>query len=300
MICLIAAAVVWVSIVIKADDIYCNASYECVGEFISNSGDGFVYSLGYKANYGSISSIYVTGTFQRAYIRGAFGAHQIGTLYNSIYYIHAQSVGAVMDATNVIDVYGASGTAASSLAGSQFLASLYFYCYSHRTCDGADITGGWRYLTNNGARSFSNAQLSSATGGSGLELEFRGYYAGYNTTITCNDGHSCDVKCYGNVDLATEAVNLLLVVTMMWILFAVVMQVAERKTRLVISLVVIFFVLVNLLVVLLVKLSAVITVLFIVVVDILVMQQVYLTQKNCTAIMRVVHTIIFMEYQIFM
>ena len=74
--------VAWFSIVAKAGDIYCNASYECVGEFVNNNGDGHVYALGYKANYGSTSSIYGTGTAQSVLIRGAFGAYQIGTLYN--------------------------------------------------------------------------------------------------------------------------------------------------------------------------------------------------------------------------
>ena len=100
-----------------------------------------------------------------------------------------------MDASNVVQVYSAAGLGPSSLARSQFSISDYFLCYSHRSCDGASITGGQRFLANNGARSFSNARLSSMTD---LELEFRGYYAGYNTTITCNDGHNCSIKCYGN------------------------------------------------------------------------------------------------------
>ena len=100
-----------------------------------------------------------------------------------------------MDASNVVSVEGASGVAASSLARSQFSMRNLLYCSSHRSCDRVDISGGQAYPFNNGARSFSNAQGSSM---GDLELEFRGYYAGYNTTITCNDDDTCDVKCYGN------------------------------------------------------------------------------------------------------
>ena len=82
MICFITV-VACISIVIKADNIYCTASYECAGEFISNSGDGNIFSLGYKANYGATSTIYLTGARSQAEICGAFGAYQIGTLYNT-------------------------------------------------------------------------------------------------------------------------------------------------------------------------------------------------------------------------
>ena len=194
MICFVTV-LAWFTRVAKARNIYCNASYECVGQFINNSGNGSLYSLGYKANYGPTSTIYITGTSYGAYISGAFGGHRIGTLYNANNYLYASSVGAVVDATNVVDVHAVVGAAASSLARSQFLATLYFYCYSHHTCDGANITGGWKFPNNYGGRSFSNAQVHSM---GDLELEFRGYYAGYNTTINCNDGDTCGITCYGN------------------------------------------------------------------------------------------------------
>lgn len=176
----------------NGQSISCNGEFECVDQTIT-SGDDNIFASGYKSISGIDTDIEVTdgGVI---YIQGGFGCHEIGYV-NTDGFIHNNAANGVMSAGSLVvrGIYnycsvGATDTIITS-------DGSYVTCFADFTCKNSLIKASGN-LKAQGFQSLHSAEIFSAT--NDPSIYFYGYYSGYNATITCESGDTCDIYCYGN------------------------------------------------------------------------------------------------------
>ena len=76
------------------------------------------------------------------------------------------------------------------------ITSSYIHCYAFHACDGA--IGPRYFISDSDVGGTGFMSVANAVFFNPIQAFFTGFFTGYNTTVYCQDGYSCQVACYSN------------------------------------------------------------------------------------------------------
>eukprot|EP01083_Nonionella_stella_P076472 208400_1 len=91
-----------------------------------------------------------------------------------------------------IDISGVNGMSYSTVSHA---AKLNIFCRGEQSC-AHSVVSGFISIRGTGAYSLLNATIDSINGTTNVTIRFDGYYAGFNTKITCRIAQLCIIQCH--------------------------------------------------------------------------------------------------------
>ena len=184
----------------------CGSAYECVNFTLDTTSTG---------GYSSYEDIYATG------YKSLFGRHTSGLSNNDVYCkaAYACSETAILYSTDGVlcrgehscsycseiyneaqngRCYGACACTHSTFTQNH---NQNFQCMADQSCSFTRFNETAEFFVY-GAYSLMNGHINSHPSET-MTIDLYGCYAGYNLTVYCDSGHTCNLNCYGNACLNT-------------------------------------------------------------------------------------------------
>lgn len=181
----------------------CDVPYQCSNQTIS-PGSGDVAVNGYKSAFGPGTNLISSGF--SVYPRSAYGAQYSSLLEAS--HILCNGVAACSQVSSIvmnslgtgIQCLGTSSCANSELFSKSPYSDVYVYCAGEQSCFNTSING-FIHVWGLSSLSLVNSVVTpniSSSGQDNMNVYLTGFYAGYNTTVLCENVTTCSIYCYGN------------------------------------------------------------------------------------------------------
>ena len=171
---------------------FCEPAWSCEKATLEA---GEVFCRGYKSCFNCES---ITATSSGITCGAGYSCKESGYIFadNFIYCLGTASCAN----TNYVEVNDSqiSCDGSSSCQHSSLIAiSNDINCWGEYSCYGSNLTAA-RNIHFWGSYSGVNSLITSTLTDTEFCINFYGYFAGYNTTIICNDGYECEINCFGN------------------------------------------------------------------------------------------------------
>lgn len=167
----------------------CGTSFSCANTTLTAGAE----LLGYKSGYKSIVD-YNT----RLYVKGSFGAALSPSIdTTSSYIVSCYAVGSCNDA--IIDLATNFECNAAASCVNFKVNATSGNCIGDSTCVNAEFKGLINYVGPLGAYSAVNSIINmSNIESTSILIRYSGFNSGYNSTIICGVGDTCDIECWAN------------------------------------------------------------------------------------------------------
>ena len=176
----------------------CDSPFICSNTTLSTSTeDTYTSGNGYKSIYGKGASI----SNNACNTVSCGGSHSCQKI--SFIDVGCSVIGSGAQSLSYVDQVILSDNLITCDTASCIFSTLISHggisCYGNQACINANIKGS-EIINGDGAYSLMNAIIDSESNMTSLNMnvELRGYYAGYNLTIICQSNDTCTVTCYGN------------------------------------------------------------------------------------------------------
>ena len=171
------------------DNIRCAGSESCTNATLATS-NGWIYCDGSYACEGAQSIVITSDAaiYHDIDCNGLFSCANVESISNQHFSVDCRGE--------------------QSCVNTNITAADYVYCRGDSSCRQSHIAVKYQ-LYADGSLSALDSVLYSNNSDYTVDFLFRGYESGHNATVICGDGHSCEVKCYGNgcANLQTECVG---------------------------------------------------------------------------------------------
>eukprot|EP01084_Bolivina_argentea_P295504 508772_1 len=172
-------------------DIYCDNKTACIGS-INNTPNDIIYARGYKSLY----SLSTTNSLAQ-FCGGALSCTQ--SSLNATFDIYCDGVFSCANSSLIRGSNFIQGRASNALTYSNIIYDDNMACYGDKSCSYSTITTNSHSVhTLHAVGTLSLFQTTINVISGVLNSYFVGYYAGYNSTLYCQDGTICNIYCYHN------------------------------------------------------------------------------------------------------
>lgn len=193
--------VIFVTIIVPTASIECLSPFQCSNQTVNDT--EYTYGYGYKSIFGKGTRIANT----ECNVVNCAASHSCKR--NGIVDVACNLWGYGVDSLSFGQEVIYSKTqincaGASACLGSILISDGDIRCHGDKSCVNT-IIKGTPSIKGQGAYSLMNSIVDSKStkynennSSITMDITLRGYYAGYNTTVVCQDGDTCSITCYGN------------------------------------------------------------------------------------------------------
>lgn len=190
----------WLYSGVESEIISCEEPFSCTNSDIkypsSHSSSVSVYGLGYKSIFNHSGGITLSCSSCTIQCDGAYSCSNVESIITGVEAINfngensGSHIKSLVHSDTDIYCYGTNSCRYSNMSSNDI------YCSGDHSCAYSIVRDSTRIFAG-GPYSMRNSEVYSSGGGY-MFVWFYGYNSGYKGKFVCDDGDSCDFRCYGH------------------------------------------------------------------------------------------------------